>query len=358
MFGFGNVIGDLTLQGGGENSAQQQDIYAGRTSPRCCLPTGASPTALPRPRSPSSLPFTAPAARRSASITRATRARAPRSGTTKAPTTSRCCRTAATTHPSPRAPSPAPTSRTAGSARMCSASTWRGSPLIRAQSHRRCHRARRAAGPYFTIFLALDEDGNVIPNIYLVILDYTGINYDYNDNMFVVSGISRWARPRPCASPGSMTPRPTTGLCSPTSTTRAQRPAELPQRDGDHPHQSGFRAVNVSAITLGDPAHVPDRQRYSDDDPGRRQRQVTVRFIGTHPVDGKRRSAHLDAHRQLGRLCRRRQGDPARRPGAGFIRGRRGAHGRTDRGGFRLLHRHGRASSTTAASSRRWATRC
>ncbi|WP_346797114.1 carbohydrate-binding protein [Halomonas sp. Bachu 37] len=40
------------------------------------------------------------------------------------------------------------------------------------------------------MFQALDASGNVIPNTYLGIMDYTGINYDYNDNMFVIEGIS------------------------------------------------------------------------------------------------------------------------------------------------------------------------
>ncbi|RUR32511.1 carbohydrate-binding protein [Vreelandella andesensis] len=40
------------------------------------------------------------------------------------------------------------------------------------------------------MFQALDANGNVIPNTYLGIMDYTGINYDYNDNMFVIEGIS------------------------------------------------------------------------------------------------------------------------------------------------------------------------
>ena len=60
------------------------------------------------------------------------------------------------------------------------------------------HRSRRTAGPYVRIFLALDEDGNVIPNMFLVIMDYTGINYDYNDNIFVIEGVSRSASARSC----------------------------------------------------------------------------------------------------------------------------------------------------------------
>lgn len=46
-------------------------------------------------------------------------------------------------------------------------------------------------GHFIRFFEALDEDGEVIPNTYLVIEDYNsrGVNYDYNDNVFVISGI-------------------------------------------------------------------------------------------------------------------------------------------------------------------------
>ena len=40
------------------------------------------------------------------------------------------------------------------------------------------------------MFQAVDAQGNVIPNVFLGAMDYTGINYDYNDNMFVVEGVA------------------------------------------------------------------------------------------------------------------------------------------------------------------------
>ncbi len=43
---------------------------------------------------------------------------------------------------------------------------------------------------FFRFFQALDKDGTVIPNVYLGAHDYTGINYDYNDNMFVIEGVT------------------------------------------------------------------------------------------------------------------------------------------------------------------------
>ncbi len=45
-------------------------------------------------------------------------------------------------------------------------------------------------GHFVRFFQALDRDGKVIPNTYLVIQDYAGINFDYNDNMFVIQGVT------------------------------------------------------------------------------------------------------------------------------------------------------------------------
>ncbi|WP_306131742.1 carbohydrate-binding protein [Roseivivax marinus] len=40
------------------------------------------------------------------------------------------------------------------------------------------------------MFQAVDADGDVIENVYLGVMDYTGINYDYNDNMFIIEGVA------------------------------------------------------------------------------------------------------------------------------------------------------------------------
>ncbi|NDV48556.1 carbohydrate-binding protein, partial [Salipiger sp. PrR003] len=40
------------------------------------------------------------------------------------------------------------------------------------------------------MFQAVDEDGVAIENVFLGVMDYTGINYDYNDNMFVIEGVA------------------------------------------------------------------------------------------------------------------------------------------------------------------------
>lgn len=44
-------------------------------------------------------------------------------------------------------------------------------------------------GQTVKMFQAYDAHGNILPNVYLGIMDYTGINYDYNDNLFIFEGI-------------------------------------------------------------------------------------------------------------------------------------------------------------------------
>ncbi|QJF50330.1 carbohydrate-binding protein [Roseobacter ponti] len=39
------------------------------------------------------------------------------------------------------------------------------------------------------VFQAVDPEGTAIDNVFLVVMDYTGINYDYNDNMYVIEGV-------------------------------------------------------------------------------------------------------------------------------------------------------------------------
>jgi len=47
-------------------------------------------------------------------------------------------------------------------------------------------------GHFIRVFQALDGDGNAIANTFLVIEDYNsrGINYDYNDNLFLLTGVT------------------------------------------------------------------------------------------------------------------------------------------------------------------------
>ncbi len=45
-------------------------------------------------------------------------------------------------------------------------------------------------GHHFRAFPAKDHEGNVIPNTYLFSMDYSGINYDYQDNIYLVSNVA------------------------------------------------------------------------------------------------------------------------------------------------------------------------
>ncbi|WP_168734782.1 Ig-like domain-containing protein [Deinococcus sp. KSM4-11] len=44
-------------------------------------------------------------------------------------------------------------------------------------------------GQHLRFFKAKDPSGAVMPNTYLLIMDYSGINYDYNDNIFLLSNL-------------------------------------------------------------------------------------------------------------------------------------------------------------------------
>lgn len=44
-------------------------------------------------------------------------------------------------------------------------------------------------GHFLKMFQAYDEAGNIVQNVYLGIMDYPGINYDYNDNLFIIEGV-------------------------------------------------------------------------------------------------------------------------------------------------------------------------
>jgi hypothetical protein len=45
-------------------------------------------------------------------------------------------------------------------------------------------------GHHVRFWVAKDRAGNVIPNTYLMMMDYSGINYDYNDNIYLVTNVA------------------------------------------------------------------------------------------------------------------------------------------------------------------------
>jgi hypothetical protein len=44
-------------------------------------------------------------------------------------------------------------------------------------------------GHHLRFFPLRNTDGNLIPDTYLLIMDYEGINYDYNDNIYIISNV-------------------------------------------------------------------------------------------------------------------------------------------------------------------------
>jgi hypothetical protein len=47
-------------------------------------------------------------------------------------------------------------------------------------------------GHLIRVYIAKDAAGNVIPDTYIVIQDYAGVNYDYNDNIFLVENVTTY----------------------------------------------------------------------------------------------------------------------------------------------------------------------
>ena len=45
-------------------------------------------------------------------------------------------------------------------------------------------------GHHFRIWPAKDRAGNAVPNTYIMVMDYAGINYDFNDNVYLVSNVT------------------------------------------------------------------------------------------------------------------------------------------------------------------------
>ncbi|MBT2774510.1 carbohydrate-binding protein, partial [Halomonas sp. ISL-60] len=103
------------------------------------------------------------------------------------------------------------------------------------------------------VFQALNANGSVIPNTYLGIMDYTGINYDYNDNMFVIEGISP-------VSGGEITVTNLDGVPSDDRLvmSRIQNPANANQVFHDESTftitNDGFANLEISSLVVADPS--------------------------------------------------------------------------------------------------------
>ena len=196
------------------------------------------------------------------------------------------------------------------------------------------------------IFQALDMDGDAIDNVFLGIMDYTGINYDYNDNMFIFEGIT------PVGDGGALT---IAGLDAAAADDR------LVFTNIDNPNNGGgigdqeFR--NVAEVTLtnsgiGDLDHHrlhPWRGGFRRLPGHRHDRHAGLggQHHGDHRIRGlrfRRRRGGGIAQRDADcaeRWVRGRPDDPAGWSGAIPVRRRRRAERRADRGGLRVFHERG-----------------
>ncbi|MFC0616987.1 malectin domain-containing carbohydrate-binding protein, partial [Deinococcus budaensis] len=62
-------------------------------------------------------------------------------------------------------------------------------PARNNQTTDRSNGCARPCGQHIRFYPLKDRAGLTIPNSYMVIMDYSGINYDYNDNMYTVSNL-------------------------------------------------------------------------------------------------------------------------------------------------------------------------
>ena len=131
------------------------------------------------------------------------------------------------------------------------------------------------------MFQALDAQGIVIPNVYLGIMDYTGINYDYNDNLFVIEGV---------APVGFGQHMVVTGLDDAAAGdrlvfTNIDTPANASQAFRNEATftitNDGAAALTIESVTTGNPAFQIVGTPPTSIAAGA-SATVTVRFVGTH----------------------------------------------------------------------------
>ncbi len=210
-------------------------------------------------------------------------------------------------------------------------------------------------GHHLRIWPAKDRSGAVIANTYLVSMDYSGINYDYNDNVYLVSNM----KPETATDPSAP------GLVPGASALQLEFDAAVAGTLADKDGQgTGFRSTqpNERDVTVGSDSYLAsparprhhgrwlaagDQQRHRHRGHQRRQRQ----HAGQRPAAALRRHRRPVQRRRTdrrpGHAVRRglrAGGRPARqRPGQlRQGRGDREDGGRHDRPGHRVPRRAGR----------------
>jgi hypothetical protein len=136
------------------------------------------------------------------------------------------------------------------------------------------------------MFQALDAQGAVIPNTFLMVMDYTGINYDYNDNLYVVEGVM------PVGFGGNVV---VSGLDDAAADdrlvfTNIDNPANGSQLFRNEATltltNDGFAPVTVTGIAIGG-ANAGDFEIVGNLPTlaAGQSANVTVRFVGSDPAD-------------------------------------------------------------------------
>ncbi|MGM0560076.1 MAG: carbohydrate-binding protein [Pseudomonadota bacterium] len=132
------------------------------------------------------------------------------------------------------------------------------------------------------VFQALDADGNVIPNVFLGIMDYTGINYDYNDNLFVIEGVSPVGFGQEMVVAGLDDAAADDRLVF----TSIDNPANGQQNVRDEAtftiSNDGFAPLEIEDIVISDPTAFEFVGTLPTSIPAGGSAEATVRFIGEH----------------------------------------------------------------------------
>ncbi|WP_185982723.1 carbohydrate-binding protein [Aureimonas mangrovi] len=132
------------------------------------------------------------------------------------------------------------------------------------------------------MFQALDAKGNVIPNVYLGIMDYTGINYDYNDNLFIIEGVEPVGFGQNLVVTGLDDAAADdrlvfTSIDQPASATQAFRNEATFTITND-----GFAPLAIAGIDIADAAAFEIVGTIPTSIAAGASATITVRFIGTH----------------------------------------------------------------------------
>ncbi len=139
-------------------------------------------------------------------------------------------------------------------------------------------------GHFTRIFQALDKDGNVIPNVFIGGQDYTGINYDYNDNMFVIEGLT----PAGDGAVATISGLDDAAADARLVFSRIDNPANSNQTFRDTATfkitNDGIGTLAIDSVTVDGPFTVSGLTAGSSLAVGQ-QATVTVSFTGTDPAD-------------------------------------------------------------------------